>query len=154
VATELPDDWKPGRTVVVLPSTLCGPKDTPWAGVGGTEGVCADEDEGVGTGVVLVGGCTGCWGVGSGDCQAEGDPGVGVGEPGGVLAAGRAGKSSFWDGLRGPGNAGNSSFCCGALPVVLVTGFWVVLVVVVEVVLMPNPKPGRPVPAPGAGPPP
>jgi len=65
VATELPDDWKPGRTVVVLASTLCGPKDTPWAGVGGTEGVCADEDEGVGTGVVLVGGCTGCWGVGS-----------------------------------------------------------------------------------------
>jgi len=53
VATELPDDWKAGRTVVVLASTLCGPKDTPWAGVGGTEGVCADEDEGVG-GITII----------------------------------------------------------------------------------------------------
>lgn len=64
-------------------------------------GVTEEENEGVGVGVgvaaevALVGGCTGCWGVGNGDCQAEGDPGVGVGEPGGVLGAGRAGKSSF-----------------------------------------------------------
>jgi len=122
-------------------------------------GVTEEENEGVGVGVgvaaevALVGGCTGCWGVGNGDCQAEGDPGVDVGEPGGVLGAGKAGKSSFWDGRRGPGSAGKSSFCCGVLPVVLVMGFAVVVVLVV--LLMPSPKPGRPVPAgAGCGPPP
>lgn len=76
LATELPVDWKPGRTVVVLPAA-CGTKETPeWpleAGVGGF-GV------GVATGSA---GLTGCTGVGSGDCQAEGDVGVlGVPAPG------------------------------------------------------------------------
>lgn len=138
----------------------------PWAGVGVN---LVGSGTGVGVAEPLAGcaGWTGCWGVGNGDCQADGEPGVGVGEPGGVFTGGRAGKSSFWDGLRGPGSAGKSSFCCCGLAVVLEVklppekrismsgpgdlGRWVVVVVVV-VVVDPRPKPGRPVP--GTGPPP
>ena len=85
----MPEDWKPGRTVVVEPP-VCGTKETPeWPPAvvlllpAGMPGVTAAAGLTVGTGV--------CTGVGNGTCQADGDVGVpGVGDPGerGVGSAG------------------------------------------------------------------
>lgn len=77
VATELPEDWKPGRTVVVCPGE-CGTKETPEWPPDPVVVVLLPVEAGVGVAAGTAGfaGCTGCTGVGSGDCQAEGDVGV------------------------------------------------------------------------------